>query len=125
MGGLLFIPWIFAQHAAVEVGSAQGSALSDVEKPIYRWIMNPAMGFAWIFGLWIVVDNPDLFRQGWFHGKLTLVVCMTVLHLVIGHWYRRFARQANVRSAGFYRVLALVLWVIMVCIVIMAIVKPF
>ena len=64
-------------------------------------------------------------RAGWLHGKLTLVVVMTVMHHLFALWRKDFAADRNSRSARFYRFMNEVPTLLMIGIVILVIVKPF
>lgn len=126
MAGLLYLPRLYVYHAEVPAGSAQAETFKVMERRLYRYIMTPAMIASWIFGLWMIVELGSGIRtMGWLHGKLALVVAMTVLHGLMGSWGRAFAEDRNRRSQGFYRVVNELPTVLMIGIVILAIVKPF
>ena len=125
MAGMLYLPRLFVYH----VGAAKGSELSEtlkiMEKRLLRFIMNPAFGAAWLFGLLMFAANPDLLHEGWMHLKLTGIILMSALHHVFGRWRKKFERDENTKSAKFYRWANEAPTVLMIIIVIMAVTKPF
>ena len=59
------------------------------------------------------------------HAKLGLVLVMTGLHGYLAYCRKAFARDANRRSAHFYRILNEAPTLLMIAIVILVVVKPF
>lgn len=124
MAGFLYLPRLFVYHCSAEVGSKQSETFKVMERRLLRAIMNPAMLVAWVAGL-ALAANIDAWSEGWFHVKLTLLIVLTVLHMVAARWRRAFAEDANRHSERFYRVMNEVPAVLMIGIVVMAVVKPF
>jgi len=73
MAGLLYLPRLYVYHAMVEKGSARDMTFQLMERRLLKAIMNPAMIASFLFGFWMVLLNPDLLSQGWFHVKLAMV----------------------------------------------------
>jgi len=124
MAGMLYLPRLFVYHADAEIGSVQSETFKVMERRLLKAIINPAMIAAWIFGLWMAYEL-DAWRDGWFHGKLTLVIIMSGVHGYLSRCVKRFARDENTRPARFYRILNEVPTLLMIGIVILVIVKPF
>lgn len=125
MAGILYLPRLFVYHAAAAKGSEMSETFKTMEAKLLRIIMNPAMIAAWLFGLLMLWANPALLEQGWMHGKLFLVVLMSVMHMVFAKWRKVFAVDANTRPDKVYRLWNEVPALLMVMIVILAIAKPF
>ena len=125
MAGLLYLPRIFAYHAAAGNDAAIGETFDVMEHRLLRYIMNPAMIAAWVFGLLMLWGNPALLENAWMHVKLTAVVLITILHHVYAKWRKVFARRENTRPAGFYKIWNEVPTVLMIIIVFMAVAEPF
>ena len=53
MAGMLYLPRLFVYHANAKPGSELSETLKVMERRLLRAIINPAMGAAWIFGLWM------------------------------------------------------------------------
>jgi putative membrane protein len=124
MAGMLYLPRLFVYHADAKPGSELSETFKVMERRLLRAIINPAMGAAWIFGLWMAWAG-DLWDQHWFHAKLVLVILMSTLHSFLSRWRRHFAADANQHSARFYRVVNEGVTLLLIGIVILVIVKPF
>ncbi|HVZ50450.1 MAG TPA: protoporphyrinogen oxidase HemJ, partial [Pseudolabrys sp.] len=124
MAGMLYLPRLFVYHAAAEPGSAQSETFKVMERRLYRFIMTPAMIVTWLAGLVLVLEGGWL-AAGWFHLKLVLVIAMTVLHGLLGHWGNDFAFDRNPRSQKFYRIANEIPTLLLIVIVVLVVVKPF
>jgi len=124
MAGLLYLPRLFVYHAEVEKGSAASEMLKTMERRLLRGIMNPAMIATYVFGflLWWGLGE---WKLGWLHGKLGLVVILTLLHMKMASWRRAFAEDRNLRDGRFFRIANEVPTVLMIGIVALVVVKPF
>jgi len=125
MAGLLYLPRLFVYHADVKNGSGKSEMLKVMERRLYKYIMTPAMIVTWVFGLGMIAANTGMMGEGWMHVKMLLVILMTGFHHGAGVWVRKFANDANVKPAKFYRIMNEVPTLFMVIIVIMAVVQPF
>jgi putative membrane protein len=86
--------------------------------------MSPAMMVTWLAGIVLVLQG-QWFAAGWFHAKLVLVVAMTVVHGLFGHWLADFDRGRNQHSQKFYRIANEIPTVLLIAIVVLVVVKPF
>ena len=129
MAGLLYLPRLFAYHAAAPQGSPQSNTFATMERRLLRGIMNPAMVLAWAMGLVLVFVYPAeagiQWSKGWVHTKALAVVLMTGLHHAYGLWRKDLLAGRNTRSPRFYKWWNEAPAVLMVVIVIMVIGKPF
>lgn len=126
MAGLLYLPRLFVYHAEAKKGSKQSEIFKTMERRLYKFIMQPAMGVSWIFGLSMLYANPGIMQgAGWMHAKLLLVILMTGAHHMMGAWMKKFAADENTKSPKFFRIANEVPTVIMIAIVILAVVQPF
>lgn len=124
MVGMAYLPYLFAYHCRAEPGSAQSETFKVMEHRLLRFVTNPAMFGAWIFGL-ALAAHLDIWDQGWFHGKLVLLFALQVMHVAFARWRRQFAGDDNRREAKFYRWISHMPVAAMIGIVILAVVKPF
>ena len=124
MAGMLYLPRLFVYHSQVPSDSPQSATFKLMERRLLKAIINPAMTVAWILGLWLAWD-AGLFRQGWLHAKLVLVIAMSGLHGHFSAAVRAFAEDRNIRSARYWRIMNEVPTVLMIGIVILVVVKPF
>jgi putative membrane protein len=129
MAGLLYLPRLYAYHAAAAKGSEAALVFETMERRLLRGIMNPAFVLTWTFGLIMVFVYPAEagidWTKGWVHTKALAVILMTVLHHVYALWRKDLAAGRNTRSPRFYKLWNEVPAVLMVIIVIMVIGKPF
>lgn len=125
MAVLLYLPRLFIYHCDAPVGSDQSETFKVMEKRLIRYIGGPSMIAVWLFGVLMLIANPDLMSQGWMHVKLTCVIAMTGAHHVFLKYMKKFAADANIKSAKFYRVANEIPTILMVVIVLMAVAKPF
>jgi putative membrane protein len=95
-----------------------------MERRLLRFIGTPAMLVAWATGLWLAYE-AGVFREGWLHGKLLLVLGLSAVHGINAKWIQDYAADRNRRSSRFYRVVNEVPMLLMIGIVILVIVKPF
>jgi putative membrane protein len=124
MAGMLYLPRLFIYHCEAEPGSQQSETFKVMERRLLRAIINPAMVATWVLGLWLAWD-AGLFRNGWMHAKLALVVAMSAIHGMFVRYVRDFAEDRNRRPQRFYRIVNEVPTLLMIGIVILVIVKPF
>lgn len=125
MAGLLYLPRLFAYHTESLPDSGQYNTFKTMEGRLLRIIMNPAMIAAWTFGILMIIANPALFDHGWMHVKFSLVIIMSVLHMMFAKWRKLFAQNKNGYSAKFFKIWNEIPAVIMIVVVIMAVAEPF
>ena len=125
MAALLYLPRLFVYHAMVEPGSARAETFALMERRLLKAIMTPAMIASFIFGFWMVVLDPSLLQQGWFHAKLALVILLAGCHGLFARMYRRFEDGTARRDDRYYRYWNEAPTLLMIAIVVMVIVRPF
>ncbi len=127
MAGMFYLPRLYVYHVDAKPGSELSETLKIMENRLLRYIVNPAMILTWVLGLALIFafDVIDLRTAGWLHAKITLVILLTVFHVMLARWRKDFAADRNVRSGRFYRVANEIPTVLLILIVIMVIVKPF
>lgn len=124
MAGLLYLPRLFVYHCEVEPGSAASEKFKVMERRLLAAIMTPAALVSWVLGLILAVTG-GLFHDAWFHAKLTLVVIMTISHVLMIRWKNDFAHDRNRRRQRFFRIANEVPTLLMIGIVLLVVVKPF
>ena len=124
MAALLYLPRLMVYHADSRSGSEQSETFKVMERRLLRGIARPAMGGAWVFGLW-TAWLIEAWRDGWFWAKLACVVGLSAFHGFSARWVRGFAEDRNTRPARFYRLVNEIPTVLMIAIVLLVIIKPF
>lgn len=94
------------------------------------WVSNPAQGFAWIFGLWLVVaggwTNDAFIPDGWLAAKLAFVLVLAGIHGSQSAALRKMANsQPASRRTGLMRHSATIAAVCAVAIALLVVMKPF
>ena len=125
MAGMLYLPRLFVYHSMVEKDSARAQIFALMERRLLKAIMNPAMILTFVLGFWMVLFDPYLIQEGWFHAKVLLVFIMAGVHAKFAVMRKGLEFGENVRSDKYYRVWNEVPTVLMIIIVILVVVKPF
>ncbi|MDP9899401.1 CopD family protein [Variovorax ginsengisoli] len=125
--GLFYLPRIFVNLAMVPPGSvAERDRLLLMARKLLRFttfLAVPALGFgAWLWLGYGIGRGPG---NGWMHAKLALVLMALGYHHGCGVLLRKFEANANRRSHRWYRWFNEAPVVLLLCIVILVVVKPF
>lgn len=124
MAGMLYLPRLFIYHCEADKGSKQSDTFKVMERRLLTIIMNPAMVFAWVAGLWLAWAGGHLWAP-WFHGKMLLVLGLSAVHGYFSQAVRAFREDRNTVSTRHWRMINELPTVLMIGIVILVIVKPF
>src|SRR5579859_3501232 len=124
MAGMLYLPRLYVYHVNAAKGSELSETLKVMERRLLRFIINPAMISSWIFGVWMLILNPDLLKHPFMHVKITAVVLMQVTHALLARYRRAFAEDRNIHTAKFFRILNEAPTLLMIVIIIAIIVRP-
>ena len=125
MAGMLYLPRLFVYHHQAQPEGELEGALLIQERNLLKIIINPSMIAVWLLAILMMVANPTLFTQGWFHVKLLCVVLLTGYTYACQAWYKKFAVDENKKSEKFFRIVNEIPAALMVIIVIMVVAKPF
>ena len=110
MAGLLYLPRLFAYHARATPGSEMDETFRTMEVKLQRIIMNPAMIFAWIFGLMLLYIRTDaghdlgIILKPWLITKLSGVVFQTGWHHFLSVNRKAIAQGKRPHTERFWRV---------------------
>lgn len=125
MAGIFYLPRLYVYHVGAPVGSEMSETFKLMERRLLRVIINPAMIATWVIGLILMFGYLDWRSAGWMHAKLTLVILLTIFHVMLARWRKDFEADRNSRTERFYRIANEVPTLLLILIVILAIVKPF
>ncbi len=109
MAGMMYLPRLFAYHAAAPVGSEMDKTFQTMELKLYRIIMGPAMVVAFLLGLWLIwIDGTARLGWGflekpWMIVKLSGVVFMIGWHHFLGAARKKFVAGTNTRTPRFWK----------------------
>jgi putative membrane protein len=126
LAGILYLLRLFIYHSEWGTKSSDNhDMLVVMERRLMYYITHPAMGFAWLAGLGMIMLNPILMKQGWFHTKLLCVVLLTAMTIFSGRLHRRLKNKENVGfSSRQLRFLNEVPTLLMVIIVGLVVLRP-
>ena len=124
MVGLLYLPRLFVYHADAPIGSVQAETFKVMERRLLKAIMTPAMIASFIFGLWMLALNVELFSEPWFHVKFAAVFLLAGVHGKFSKMRRLLENDEKPLSSKAYRIWNEVPTVLMIIIVVMAVAKP-
>jgi putative membrane protein len=126
MAGLLYLPRLYVYHSMAPTGSDRSETFKVMERRLQRGIMNPAMVATWGLGL-LLAATPGVvdWHMGWIWAKLSLVVVLTLFHVLLAHWRETLAVDRNRHSTRFFRTINELPTVALIAIVVLVVVKPF
>ena len=123
--GIFYLPRLFVYHAMSEDKLSQ-ERFALMERKLYRGIMNPSMMVTWMLGLSMVMMNWHISKvQVWLHIKLTLVILLTIYHLLCGRFRLKLIQNPHYKTHVYWRWFNELPVFILIFVVILAIVKPF
>ena len=86
--------------------------------------MTPGMIASFVFGIWMLLENPDLLGEVWFHIKATAVLIVAAVHGKFSKMQRLLENDNVPLPSRSYRIWSEVPTVLMIIIVVMAVAKP-
>lgn len=113
MAGLLFLPRLYAYDAEQKdkpepLRGEMQALLRLWQARLIRIILNPAMGLAWIFGLWLI--HIDVTARGWAFLAEPWMVAKLIGVFLLSGWHgflsaerRRIVAGTSTRTGRFWR----------------------
>ena len=125
MAGLLYLPRIFVYHAENNAEKNTSEIFKIMERRLMFYIMTPAMILSWFFGIFLILINGiSITLNLWVQAKLSLVVLLTIYHLFLGYYLRKFALDENEKRAKFFRIINEIPTILLILIIFVIIYKP-
>lgn len=121
--GLFYLPRLFIYHAEAEDALSR-TRFVLMEKRLFA-IMTIGALITLTFGLLLLWANPGLFKQGWFHAKLGLLLGLAVFHYRCRVWMRKLADGYTSGNTGNLRWFNEIPVVFLLGIIGLAVLKPF
>lgn len=125
MAGMMYLPRLFVYQHQSEKGGEAERYFIQMQRRLLKGIINPSMIFVWVLGILMLIANPSILSQGWFHVKLALVVGISAVHGFYASSRRKFEKGERPRTEKFWRIMNEVPFLALIVIVILVIVKPF
>ncbi|AMG72670.1 CopD family protein [Sphingopyxis granuli] len=123
MAGLFMMPRFFIYHHQCAVGSEEDRKWIEREDRLRRIILNPSIILVWVFGL-LLAFNGGYWSEGWFHGKLLLVLLLSGYHGWLVGYFKKLRKGERPLSEKRLRLLNEVPGIAAAIIVILVIVRP-
>lgn len=76
IAGLFMLPRFYVYHQEAPPGSDEEKRWIERERRLRTIILTPAIGLVWLFGLALAYVT-DAWTQGWFQGKVVLVLALS------------------------------------------------
>ena len=124
MAGMLYIWRLYVYHA-LATEQTTIDTFQVMERRLMNFITTPAMIVSLLTGVSLLMQNTALFKAGWMHVKLTLLIFLFASHGMASAYRKKLMRDPKVKSDKFFRVMNEVPTVLMILIVIAVIVRPF
>jgi len=124
MAGMLYLPRLFAYHAATQLGSESSETFKVMETRLLRGIITPAFIAVWILGpllAWLTAAYLDT----WLQIKFVLVLILSGMHGWNVKLWREFQADKRTHAPRFYKIVNEIPAVLMVLIVLLVKIQPF
>lgn len=126
MASLLVYPRYKMHQARSKAGEPLFDTMMEASARLKRIILTPSMIAVWVLGIAMLVMNPGIVAGGvWMWVKLLLVLGMTALHGMFVGIGKKIDRQDDAVSIKKLQMLNEVPFVLLICIVILVVVRPF
>ena len=125
ISAILYLPRLFVYHTTVKRNSEASKMLKIMEYRLQKFIMNPAMLFTIIFGVFLLKTNGIInWTEKWIYFKLLGVFLLLVVHNLLGRYRKDFFLDKNKRSRRFYKILNEVPTILLIVIILLVYLKP-
>ena len=126
ISAILYLPRLFVYHTTVKRNSEASKMLKIMEYRLQKFIMNPAMLFTIIFGVFLLKTNGIInWTEKWIYFKLLGVFLLLVVHNLLGRYRKDFFLDKNKHSGKFYKILNEVPTILLIVIILLVYLKPF
>jgi putative membrane protein len=123
LGGLLIVSSILAA-AAQEAGAAQ-AAMLKLTRRLFNSACNAGAAITIVFGLLLLMSEPEVMRHGWMHVKLALVGVLIVLHVWMMRRARRIGSGPDAPARGEFLAMHGLVSLMLLAILLLVIIQPF
>ena len=125
ISAILYLPRLFVYHTTVKRNSEASKMLKIMEYRLQKFIMNPAMLFTIIFGVFLLKTNGIInWTEKWIYFKLFGVFLLLVVHNLLGRYRKDFFLDKNKHSRRFYKILNEVPTILLIVIILLVYLKP-
>jgi len=124
MAGMLYLPRLFAYHAATEAGSDSSETFKVMETRLLRGIITPSFIAVWLLGP-LLAWLTGAYLDTWLQIKFVLVLILSGMHGLNVRLWREFQADKRTHAPRFYKIVNEVPALLMVLIVLLVKIQPF
>ena len=103
MSLLFYLPRLFVYHQEHKDKEQFVEVVKIQELKIYKIIGFPAMIATIISGVMLIIANPDLLKEAWFHAKLSLLILLIAYSFSLEYFRKQLANETCNKSGKFFR----------------------
>lgn len=103
MAMLFYLPRLYVYHQENKNKKEFIEIVKIQEYKLYKYIGMPAMWTTLISGIMMIVINPALFQEPWFHAKLTLLVILIGYSHSLEVYRKQLENDTCTKSGKFFR----------------------
>ncbi|MEA3290306.1 MAG: protoporphyrinogen oxidase HemJ [Campylobacterota bacterium] len=103
MAMLFYLPRLYVYHQEHSDKKEFIEIVKIQEFKLYKYIGVPAMYATIASGIFMIVANPELMKQGWFHAKLLLIVLLSAYSMSLGYYRKQLENDTCKKSGRFFR----------------------
>ena len=103
MAMLFYLPRLYVYHQEHKDKNEFVEIVKIQEYKLYKYIGMPAMWTTIVSGIVMIVVNPSLFQEPWFHAKLTLVILLVAYSFSLEYFRKKLEKNECDKSGKFFR----------------------
>jgi len=103
MSLLFYLPRLFVYHQEHKDKEQFVKVVKIQELKIYKIIGFPAMIATIVSGIMLIIANPDLLKEAWFHAKLSLLILLIAYSFSLEYFRKQLATNNCTKSGKFFR----------------------
>jgi len=125
MAGMMYLPRLFVYHIQNRDKPQVVEVFKPMERRLLRFIMNPAMIAAWLFGAGLIyidiqIRGTIFLTQAWFVVKIGSVLILSGWHGYLARAYKMLERDENIGTEKYWRMVNEVPFLLAIIIVLSA-----
>ncbi len=103
MAMLFYLPRLFVYHQEHSEKEQFVEVVKIQESKIYKIIGAPAMWATIASGTVMIIMNPELLKQGWFHAKLSMLILLIAYSFSLEYYRKQLENGTCTKSGKFFR----------------------
>jgi putative membrane protein len=125
MAMLFYLPRLFVYHVEHKDKEEFGKVAQIQEEKLYKFIGLPAFIATVASGIALIIINPSLFKEGWLHVKLLILVLLIAYSFSLDFYRKQLKKGTCKKSGKFFRAYNEIPTLLSIIIVVCAIMKDF